>query len=128
MASPYRSQNDYDAYKNGELRNLGSSYNSRKRQIVFRNIIDKEVSVSDKILKDYVNDIMAEEYRKWALEILLKAKNNPKAVNAYYDFINAYQQSSEENSFGNVACMAVDRAETLLKKPYNPSKKKQVTS
>lgn len=31
MASPYSSQKDYDAYKRGELRNIGSRHNSRKR-------------------------------------------------------------------------------------------------
>lgn len=65
MASPFRSQKDYDAYKRGELRNLGGNYKSRQRQLEFRSKIDGKITVSDKDLKDYVNDIMAEEFRNW---------------------------------------------------------------
>lgn len=128
MASPHRSQKDYDAYKKGTLKKLGGRYNSRKRQIEFRNKINGVIHVSDEQLKVYVNDIMAPEFRSWAFKTLIKAKNNHKAVSAYYNFINAYLLHEEDGSFGNVACMAVDHAEALLRKPYNPSKKKQVTS
>lgn len=127
MASPYRSQKDYDAYKRGELRNLGSRHNSRKRQLEFRSKIDKEITVTDDVLRNYVDDLMAKEFRNWAFNILVKAKNHPKAKSAYYNFVNAYLLHKKDGSFGNVACMAVDRAEELLRKPYNPSKKKQVT-
>ncbi len=127
MASPYRSQKDYDAYKKGELRNLGSRHNSRKRQLEFRSKMDKEIIISDTILRNYVDNLMAEEFRNWSYNILIKAKNNPKAKIAYYNFVNAYQLHEKERFFGNVACMAVDRAEELLKRRYNPSKKKQIT-
>lgn len=90
MARPSRSQEDYDAYKRGELRNLGSLYNSRKRQLEFRSKIDPEITVTDVVLKTYVDDLIAKEYRKWAFQILVKAKNHSKAKKAYYNFVNAY--------------------------------------
>lgn len=127
MASPYRSQKDYNAYKKCELRNLGGRHNSRKRQLEFRSKIDGEVSVTDAVLKNYVDDIMAKEFRNWAFTILQKAKNHPKGKKAYYNFVNAYLLHKKDGSYGNVACMAIDHAEKLIKKPYNPSKKKQVT-
>ncbi|SDW24880.1 hypothetical protein [Aequorivita viscosa] len=127
MASPYRSQEDYDAYKKGELRNLGVQHNSRKHQNEFRNKIDKEIKVTDDVLKNYLDDLMAKEFRDWAFNILVKAKNHPKAKSSYYNFVNAYLLHKNDGSFGNVACLAVDRAEELLKKRYDPSKKKQIT-
>jgi hypothetical protein len=115
-ANPAKNQQDYSAYKKGDLRNLFDTANSKKRMKKFNSKLDKEVSISDQALKEYVNDIFAEEYRVSSYRTLLEAKNSRKAIKAYHNFINAYKlQANGEGSFGNICCMSVDYAKDLLK-------------
>lgn len=117
MANPHRSKKDYQAYKKGVLKNLIDKANSRKRRMEYRRKMNKEVTVPDEELKKYVDDIFRKDLRRSSYEILISAKNNSKAIIAYYNFINAYQLMEQgEGSYGNTCCMAVDRAKDLLKK------------
>lgn len=114
MAFPARSQKDYDAYKKGLLRKLGRSVKERK---VFTKALNREVEVSNEDLELYVNDIFRESSRKWAYNLLIKAKSSKNAKMAYYNFVNAYHFYSEgKDSYGNICCMAVDLAKEKLKK------------
>lgn len=55
--------------------------------------------------------------RTSSYNILIAAKNNPKAIIAYYNFLNAYQLIEKgDDSYGNICCMAIDFAGDLLKK------------
>ncbi|WP_133240804.1 hypothetical protein [Marixanthomonas spongiae] len=116
MAFPYRCQEDFTAYKKGTLRNLADTYNSRKRRIAFRRKIEGEVVVPDEELKTYVNAIIRKDLRRSSYETLIRAKNSKKAIGAYYNFVNAYQLVEKgEDSFGNICCLAIDKAKELLK-------------
>ena len=119
MAFPARSQEDYTALKNGTVRNLIDPKGAKTRRKAFGEKLDKETIVSEEELKRYVDDIFREDLRTSSYNTLIAAKNSPKAINAYHNFVNAYQLYEKgEDSFGNICCMALDRAEELLKKPY----------
>ncbi|GAB1858224.1 hypothetical protein MHTCC0001_30610 [Flavobacteriaceae bacterium MHTCC 0001] len=63
------------------------------------------------------DNIIREDLREDSYNILIKAKNDPKAIKSYFNFINAYHlYKKDEPSYGNVCCMAIDYAEELLKK------------
>jgi hypothetical protein len=69
-------------------------------------------------LKTYVNEIIREDLRYSFYNTLLQAKNNKRAIQAYFNFINAYHLYKDgEESYGNICCLAVDRARELLKTP-----------
>ena len=117
MASPTRSQKDFTSVKEGVVRNLMDPKNAKAKRKAFREKMNKENVVSDEKLQLYVNDIFREDIRRSAFNTLIAAKNNPKAIIAYYNFVNAYQlNEAGEDSYGNICCMALDRAEDLLKK------------
>ena len=119
MASPTRYQEDYTALKNGTVRNLIDPKGAKARQKAFREKLDKETIVPDEELKRYVDDIIREDLRTSSYNTLIAAKNSPKAINAYHNFVNAYQLYEDgDDSYGNICCMAIDRTEQLLKTPY----------
>ncbi|MDT0643192.1 hypothetical protein RM553_10165 [Zunongwangia sp. F363] len=116
-ASPSRDINDFKAYKKGVLRNLIDKHGSRQRQLAFRRKINKEILISDEELKRYVDDIIREDLRNSSYRTLLEAKKHPRAIIAYYQFVNSYQLVEQgEDSYGNICCMAIDRAKELLRK------------
>lgn len=116
MAHPTRSQEDYDALKKGIVRNLIDQKNAKAKRKAFREKLDKENIVPDDELKRYVNHIIREDLRASSYKTLITAKNNPKAVIAYYNFVNAYQLYQDgEDSYGNICCMAIDKAKKLLR-------------
>ncbi|MCX6183434.1 MAG: hypothetical protein NT150_16110 [Bacteroidetes bacterium] len=115
MAFPCSKQEDYSAWKQGIKRNLMDEDDSKEKRKAYWQKLDKEISVSDKKLREYVDDIFREGLRNKAYQVLLDAKNEPKAIVAYYNFINAYQMQEEEPS-GNICCLAFDKASELLKK------------
>ena len=117
MAWPRKSQIDYSAIKQGVVRNLMDSKNTKAKRKEKRKELDKEIMVTGEELKIFVDEIFAEEYRKSSYDTLIRAKTNPKAIIAYYNFVNAYYlyQKGEE-SYSNTCCMAVDLAKELLKK------------
>lgn len=114
MANPKHSKEDYDAIKKGIVTNLFDKENTKARRKEYRAKINKEIYVSDEELKIFVDEIFAERYRANAYNTLIKAKNNPKAIVAYFNFINAYNLSINEDSYGNVCCLSVDLAKKLL--------------
>ena len=116
MANPKHSKEDYDAIKKGIVTDLFDKDNTKAKQKAYREKMNKEIFVSDEELKLYVDEIFAEKYRTAAYNTLIKAKNNPKAIVAYFNFINAYNLSVNEDSYGNVCCMSVDLAKKLLLK------------
>ncbi|MGM0581676.1 MAG: hypothetical protein ACQETL_13405 [Bacteroidota bacterium] len=116
MAVPTQYQKDYTALKKGIVRNIINPKNSRARRQAFREKLDKENIVPDQELKSYVDDIIREDLRNSSYNTLIKAKNHPKAVKAYFNFVNAYQIfSSGKDSYGNICFMAIDSAKELLK-------------
>ncbi|WP_373056718.1 hypothetical protein [Zunongwangia sp. H14] len=115
-ASPARDIDDFKAYKKGMLSNLIDKHGSRQRLLEFRRKINKVTFVPDQELKRYVDDIMRKDLRNASYQILLEAKKHPRAVIAYYQFINSYQLVEQgEDSYGNICCMAIDRAKELLR-------------
>ncbi|MFO7826803.1 MAG: hypothetical protein R6V72_22915 [Cyclobacterium sp.] len=117
MAMPTKSQEDYLALKNGIVRNLIDPKGAKARKKAYREKMDKETLVSDEELKRYVNEIIREDLRASSYRILVAAKNHPKAITAYYSFVNAYQMFEKgEESYGNICCLAIDRAKDLMKK------------
>lgn len=114
MAWPTKSQKDYTAIKEGILRKFPDSTKAERKQ--FTAELDKEIFVDDKVLKAYVDDILREDLRSSSYRTLIEAKNNPKAVKAYFNFVNAYQLFKKgKDSYGNICCLAIDSAEALLK-------------
>lgn len=123
MASPARSEKDYLAFKKGILRNLIEWSAGERKE--FRNRLDKKILISDEILRKYVDNIIVKEYRSSSYDILIKAKNNKRAITAYYNFINAYQlYENGEESYGNICCMAIDSARDRLKQKNGKTKRK----
>ena len=116
MASPHKSQEDYNAVKNGVATDIMYRENPKAERKAYREKINKEITVTDEELKIFVDNIFAERFRVSSYNTLVKVKNNPKAVVAYYNFINAYNLSKTDDSYGNICCMAVDRAKELLRK------------
>jgi len=116
MAWPTRSQKDYNAVIQGVVRDImaGSTKASRKKE---KAKLDKATEVSDEELRTFVDDIFAKEYRNSSYLTLIKAKNNPKAIVAYYNFINAYNLMKQgEGSYSNTCCLLVDYARDLLRR------------
>lgn len=117
MASPARSQEDYTAFENGIVRNVFDPKNAKAKRKVFSEKLDKETIVNDEVLKSYVDDIFHEDFKTLSYNILKAAKKNPKAISAYYNFVNAYQlYELGEESYGNICCLSVDKAKEILKK------------
>jgi hypothetical protein len=120
MAWPYKSAEDYAALKEGLVSDIIDSKNSKTRRKEYREKIDKVIMVTNEELKTFVDEIFAEKYRHSSYNILIAAKQNPKAIIAYYNFINAwYLYQNGEDSFSNICCMAVDLAKKLLKESSN---------
>lgn len=117
VAFPAKSQEDYTAFKKGVVRNLIDPKNAKARRKALREKLDKEIIVSDEELKRYVDDIIREDLRTSSYNTLIAAKNNPKAITAYYNFVNAYQLYERgDDSYGNICCSALDKAKDLLKR------------
>jgi len=123
MAHPTRTQEDYSAVKNGIVRDLFSRDNSRKERKEYSAKINREVIIPDDQLRKYVDGIIREDLRFSSYNTLIKAKNSPTAIRAYYNFVNAYQMFEKDDSYGNTCCMAIDRAEELLKQARAKKKK-----
>lgn len=117
MAQPRRLQEDYDAYKNGKLCDIFEDTESRKRRNLRNEKLDTEIFISDDKLKEYVYDIFREDLRATAYRTFLRAKTYPSAIEAYYNFVNAYHlYQKDEYSNGNICCLALERAEILVRK------------
>ncbi|MBN2613156.1 MAG: hypothetical protein JXB00_16505 [Bacteroidales bacterium] len=124
MAFPASSQEDYDAVKNGIATEFPRSTKAEIK--VFREMLDKEVFVTDEQLKTFVEDIFREDLRYSSYLILTEAKKNPRAIQAYFNFVNAYLLFQKgEKSYGNICCMAVDTAWELLKTKPKKNKKQR---
>lgn len=116
QARPATSQEDYTALKQGRLRNIFDPREIKKRRIELKRNQEPEIYVSDEILKNYVQAIFREDLRAYAYDIFMQAKNNPRAVKAYFHFINAYQlEASGDSSYGNICAMTLELAEKLLR-------------
>lgn len=114
-ARPHKNEKDYLAFEKGLLRNLNQT--SKKEMLEYGAELDKVVNVSDEILRVYVNDIFAKEYRQSSYDILREAKKKKGSIIAYYNFINAYEIYKDgDDSSANTCCMSVDLARELLKK------------
>lgn len=119
MAWTTQSQKDYTAVKQGIAKEFPKSTKASRKKMF--DVLDKEIFVDDHILKTYVNDIIREDLRNSSYYTLIEAKNNPKAVKAYFNFVNAYQLfKNGKDSYGNICCLAIDSAKEFLK----PKKKK----
>ncbi|SFI37650.1 hypothetical protein [Halpernia frigidisoli] len=115
MARPHQNEKDYEAYKNGEVRDLFSE-ESRKERHASKQKLDVPIEVSDEVLKEYVNKIFSKEYRNSSYQFLLDAKKFRDTKVAYYHFLNAYKvQENGDDSMSNVCCLAADYARDLLK-------------
>lgn len=116
MAHPTRSQEDFTALRTGIVRQFPDLKNAKTKRKEFREKLDKEVFVTDEILKAYINNIIRKDLRFSSFNILIEAKKDAQALMAYFNFINAYQLYEKgEDSYGNICCMAIDRAKKLLK-------------
>ena len=117
MGFPARDEEDFYAYKQGILKNLFDRKNSKQEAKEYRQKMNKEVFVTDEILRVYVDAVFRKDLRNSSYFILVEAKSHPLAIIAYYNFINAYQMDQNgEDSYGNICCLAVDSAKELLKK------------
>lgn len=115
MISPAKSQEDFMAVKKGIARDLFDLRESKSRRKKLQKQLDKEVIVPDGELKDYVREIIRKDLWNSSYNKLIEAKNNPKGIVAYYNFVNAYHLYKHgDDSFGNICCLAVDKAKELL--------------
>lgn len=115
MAWPKKNQKDYTAIKQGVLRSLIDHKNAKVRRKEYWEQLNREITVTDEELKKRVDEIFLEKYRRKAYNTLILAKNNPKAIIAYYNFINAYNSYRKGEDSGNACCHAIDTAKELLK-------------
>jgi hypothetical protein len=116
MAHPGISQEDYTAIKQGVVQSLLHRHEGKTVGKDRRKKLNQEIMVSDEKLRSYVNDIFREDLRQSSYNTLIKAKNKPRAIIAYYNFVNAYHLlENGDDSFGNICCLAVDLAKDLLK-------------
>ncbi|MEM6525967.1 MAG: hypothetical protein AAF693_19365 [Bacteroidota bacterium] len=125
MASPRRCQKDYDAMKEGILRNLMDSKKLKEGARRQAAKLDPEIIIPDERLREYVDDIFRKDLRDSAYYTFKRAKNSPRAISAYYNFVNAYNLSQKgEHSYGNICCLSLERAETLLREENRLRKKR----
>lgn len=116
MAWPSRDQKDYDAVKQGIVRDIMADNTKAKRKQQKR-MLSKPTEVPNDELKAFIDEIFAKEYRNFAFRTLVEAKNTSRAKVAYYNFINAYRMVKRgKDSYGNICCLSVDYARDLLKK------------
>ena len=116
MADPSSNQKDFDAWKNGELKDIIAGIRSRKHRKEYNEWINKEIYTSDEDLKKMVDDIFAEQYRYNSLEILLKVKEKEHLKKYYFQFINVYNKyKGGEDSHSNTCCQIVDFAKENLR-------------
>ena len=117
MAQPTRSQEDFNAWKSGVLRDFFNHKKTSEGRKKMFEILNAEISISDKELKEYIDDIFREDIRSMAYRTFLRAKESKRAIKSYYQFINAYQlYKNGEDSYGNICCLTLDSAEELLRK------------
>lgn len=117
MAQPTRRQADYDAFKQGVLRDMIDRKAAKERNEAMFEKLNTEIYVSDELLNEYVNEIFREEIRVFAFRIFCRAKNSQTAQKSYFNFINAFQLMKDGNdSYGNICCLALDSAEEKLRK------------
>ena len=116
MAFPTKNQQDYDAVKKKIVNDLFGDENKKAERKQLNLMLDKPVLVTDEELRLMVDETIAEKYWTSSYSTLTAAKNNPKTIVAYYNFVNAYNLSKPEDSFANICCLAVDNAKSLLRK------------
>ena len=116
MAFPAKNQQDYDAVKKKIDTDLFADENKKTERKQHHLLLDKPVLVTDEELRLMVDETFAEKYWTSSYSTLTAAKNNPKTIVAYYNFVNAYNLSKPEDSFANICCLAVDNAKSLLRK------------
>jgi len=117
MALPNRIQKDYDAMKKGVLRNLYDPKRLKEGAKKQAAKIDPEIFIPDDQLKEYICDIFRKDLRSSALRTFMRAKNSETTVKAYFNFVNAYNLYKEgDDAYSNICCLALDRAESLLRK------------
>lgn len=124
MAFPRKYQKDYTAIKQGVVKNFLQGRDRESSKEMFKKL-NVENYVSDDVLKTYVDDYFAKEYRKISYEILLEAKYIPEARESYFNFVNAYQMHLQDGSYRNTPAMAVDHAEYVLKQRRKRRKEKK---
>lgn len=125
MAFPARSQEDYIAIKKGIAKKFPEGTKAERKKLQKK--LDKEIFIPDQVLKTYVEDIIREDLRLSSYTTLIEAKNSPKAIKAYFNFVNAYQLYEEgEESYGNICCIAIDSARKLLKRKPKKQKKRKI--
>ena len=116
MALPARNQEDYDAVKKKIVSDLLGDKSDKAERKQRNSALNKPVSVTDEELRLMVDETFAKKYRASSYSTLTAAKNNSKAIVAYYNFVNAYNSSKPDDSFSNICCLAVDHAKSLLRK------------
>ncbi|MEQ9099707.1 MAG: hypothetical protein RIF36_21815 [Imperialibacter sp.] len=125
MAQPDRLQKDYDAWRQGILRDLFDSKRAKEGSKEMSEKLDPEICIPDEQLREYVNDFFREDLRSSAFSTFIRAKNSKTAIKAYYNFVNAYHiYKTGEDSYGNICCLALDSAEALLRKENSIRRRK----
>jgi len=122
MAWPTQSQKDYDAIKQGIVKDIMANSTKAKRKKE-KKILDKEIIISDEQLKSYVDNLLDKEFQNSSYLTLIEAKKTPRAKVAYYNFINAYHMvENGKESYETICLMSVDYAKDLLKKKKTKKK------
>ena len=116
VAFPYKSQDEYNAVKEGIVKDIMYKENPKAKRKIYWEKLNKKIVLTDEELKHFVDKIFAVQFRATSYDTLIKAKNHPKAIAAYYNFVNAYYLSKTERSYNNICCLAVDKAKELLRK------------
>lgn len=113
MAFPLDSQEDYDAVKKGIAKDIFTKTKAelKRKSEEWDRTYHVPITVSDEKLKEMVDDVFGEEFRKLALSMLNLAKTHPVAINDYYTFINAYNLDNK-----NICAMCYDSLEINLKR------------
>lgn len=126
MASPYRNQEDYNAYKKGVLRDLfhATKAEQKKSAEEWNRKFATPIEISDIELLEAVNDIFAEQYRMESYTILVRAKHHPIAKKDYYTFVNAWILIKKGEKHENTACLSIYGAKSNLQRKERKNKEK----
>lgn len=116
MAWPSQSQKDYNALKQGIVRDI-LARNTKAKKKERKKLLDQEIYIPDEQLKTYIEKIFEKGYINSSYYTLLEAKNTARAKVAYFNFINAYRMVENGNeSYETICYMSVDYAKKLLTK------------
>lgn len=125
-ATPYRKEEDYLAMKKGIVTNHFTKIKTKEEKEAEkqkRKRLQQPIFIPDNQLREFVNDIFVKGWRGSSYETLILAKK--KFPFLYFEFINSYLVSKENNCEDKYCIFIVDWARMLMKKQKKKKNKRR---